>query len=99
MSKKLFHSPGTKEKVLNKCPICGAELEYVSLYQYSKVYRILKNGRVSKTMKYKRDEGPMEVGFISCSNCDFHTDCDLDCEDYKEIYIYETDNRTFVYEE
>ena len=99
MSKKLFSSPGVTEKVLNKCPICGSELEYVSLHQYSKIYRILKNGKISKTMKYKRDEGPMECGFIGCSNCDFHTDCDLDCEDYKEIYIYETDNHVFMYEQ
>ena len=30
------------EEILNKCPVCGSNLEYHSLYQFSKVYKILK---------------------------------------------------------
>ena len=94
-------SAGNTEKIFNKCPICGGELEYIDLYQYSRVYRILKNGKVSKKMKYKREEGPMECGFIDCSNqdCDFHTDCDLDTDikgDYKHIYIHENNKHQFM---
>jgi len=42
----------------------------------------------------------MECGFISCTNeeCDFHTDCDLDVEDYKGIHIYQ-DKDKFMYED
>ena len=40
-------------------------------------------------MNRKVDNGPMECGFISCPSCDFHTNCDLDCEDYKGIYIHQ----------
>ena len=47
MSKRIFSS-FNKEKILNKCPLCGGELEYVALHQYSDVYRILKNGKISK---------------------------------------------------
>lgn len=98
MSKKTFSTMGT-EKILNKCPLCGAGLEYSSLYQFSKVYKILKNGTLSSTSK-KRYEGSMECGFISCSNekCNFHTDCDLDVIDYKEFHIYQ-DGETFIYED
>lgn len=100
MSRRRFSTPNSKEEVLNKCPLCGSELEYVALYQYSNVYRILKNGRISKTRKYKRDGGTMECGFIACSNndCDFHTDCDLDTDttgDYEHIYIHQGDDDRF----
>lgn len=49
---------------------------------------------MSKTRKYKQDEGSMDCGFIKCSNenCDFHTDCDLDTDitgKYKHIYIHQ----------
>lgn len=101
MDKRKFNIPNSKEEILNKCPLCGNELEYIVLYQYSNVYRILKNGEISKTRKYKRDEGSMECGFIACSNdgCDFHTDCDLDIEapkKYNHIRIYQNNNGQFM---
>lgn len=46
-------------RVLNKCPLCGSELEILYLGQYSEAYKILKNGKISKVRKYKRDEGSM----------------------------------------
>ena len=101
MSRRLFATSDSNEKILNKCPICGEELEFVELNQYSNVYRILKNGKVSKTKKFKRDEGSMECGFISCSNpdCNFHTDCDYNTDttgQYNHIYIYENDKEQFM---
>ena len=101
MSRRMFATAENKEKVLNKCPICECELEYVELNQYSSAYRILKNGKVSKTRKYKRDEGPMECGFICCSNpdCNFHTDCDYYTDttgQYNHIYIHESDEGKFM---
>lgn len=101
MSKRVFKSLDSKEKILNKCPLCGSELEFVELNQYSNVYRILNNGRMSKTRKYKRDEGSMDCGFITCSNdnCNFHTDCDLDTEttgNYEHIYIHMNNNNQFM---
>lgn len=100
MSKRIFSS-FNKEKILNKCPLCGGELEYVALHQYSDVYRILKNGKISKTRKLRRDEGSMECGFINCSCCDFHTDCDYDTTitgEYEHIYIHQSDNGQFMLE-
>lgn len=101
MSRREFSTPNSEEKILNKCPLCGSELEYLALHQYSNVYRILKNGEISKTRKYKRDEGSMECGFIACSNddCNFHTDCDLDTEttgSYEHIYIHQTADGKFM---
>ena len=92
-----------EEAILNKCPICGEELEFIELNQYSEVYKILKNGKVSKTRKYRRDEGPMESSFISCSNpkCNFHTDCDLGTDttgEYSRIYIHRNDSGQFKIE-
>lgn len=86
-----------EEKILNICPVCGSNLEYSSLYQFSKVYKILKNGTISKKFK-KRYEGSMECGFISCTNetCNFATDCDLDVIDNNKIHIYQ-DEEVFVY--
>lgn len=97
MSKRFSEVDGVEE-VLNKCPLCGAELEYNALMQYSNVYKILKNGTLSKNRKEKRDCGSMECGFICCTKCDFHTNCDLDVEDceekmqifqYGEVFMYE----------
>lgn len=101
MSRRIFATSDSNEKILNKCPICGEELEYVDLYQYSNVYRILGNGKISKTRKYKRDEGSMDCGFICCSNadCNFHTDCDYDTDTtgpYNHIYIHENDIGEFM---
>lgn len=100
MSRRMFSSD-SEEKILNKCPICGEELEFVELNQYSNIYRILKNGKVSKTKKCTRNEGSMECGFICCSNtdCNFHTDCDYDTEttgQYNHIYIHENDIGQFM---
>lgn len=99
MSRRIFATPDSNEKILNKCPICGEELEFVELYQYSNVYRILKSGKISKKRKFRREEGPIECGFISCTNCNFHTDCDLDTDttgDYNRIYIHENDKGQFM---
>lgn len=100
MSRRRFRTYDRKEEILNKCPLCGSELEFIDLYQYSNVYRILKNGEISKTRKYKRDCGPMECGFIACSNddCNFHTDCDFDTDttgNYEHIYIHQGDDNKF----
>lgn len=80
--------------ILNKCPKCGAELEYHELCEYTEVYKILKNGKISKKRIRKEDGGSMEASFISCSNCDFHTDCDLGNNEYdiwndKEQFYFE----------
>lgn len=102
MSRRRFSNPNSVgEKILNKCPLCGSELEFIDLYQCSYVYRIMKNGKISKVRKCKRDEGPMECGFIVCSNdnCDFHTDCDFDTKttgQYKNIYIYQSNDNQFM---
>lgn len=98
MSKRLFKKIGSKELILNKCPFCGSELEYSALYQYEKVYKITKYGTLAKNPKCKRDTGSMECGYIVCTNheCDFHTDCDLDVEDYRNIHVYQ-DGRTYMY--
>lgn len=84
-----------KCKILNKCPKCGAELEYHELCQYTEVYRILKSGKVSTKRIRKEDSGSMEASFICCSNCDFHTDCDLSNDEYdiwnnKERFYFES---------
>lgn len=101
MSKRIFAMPDSSEKILSACPICGEELEFVELHQCSYVYRILKNGKVSKTRKYKSYDGPMECAFISCSNpdCNFHTDCDYNTDTtgrYNHIYIHESDIGQFM---
>lgn len=75
-------------KILNKCPICGARLEYSDLMQFSKDYQIKLNGRLSKNSK-NSSVSPMECGFISCTSCDFHTNCDLECEENHNIKIYQ----------
>lgn len=96
MSKRIFSKPDSKEEILNKCPLCEGELEYFALHQYSNVYKILKNGKLSKKRVRKQDEGSMECGFIGCTNCDFHTDCDLgvdDTGDFKNIYIYQSNEK------
>lgn len=94
--KRMF-DVGTEEKVLNKCPLCGAALEYHALNQYSNVYSILKNGTLSTRRKKRVDVGTMECGFIICTECNFHTNCDLEVEDYKGIYIHQNGDQ-YVYE-
>ena len=80
------------EDILNKCPVCGSKLEYHSLYQFSKIYKILKNGKLSARPQRNESACPMECGFIACSNadCDFHTNCDLEVEEDRKYSIYQT---------
>lgn len=82
-------------KVLNKCPKCGAELEYHELCQYTVRYRILKNGKISKKRIRKEDNGSIDEKFICCSQCDFNTDCELGNYKYdiwmdKERFYFES---------
>lgn len=97
---KIYFSMEEEEKVLNKCPICGSKLEYSALYQYEKVFGIKKDGTLTSKPKLKRDVGSMECGFISCTNeeCDFHTNCDLEVEDYDNIDVF-LDGLTYMYTE
>lgn len=53
--------------VRNCCPNCGGAIEVSALYQYSYVYKVLKNGKVSERYT-KRDEGPLEVSVAGCIN-------------------------------
>ena len=78
-----------------KCPICGEDntLGLSCLYQYSKDYKITKNGCLSK--KYTKDCGnPMEVEILTCKNgCEVN---DLDWSlDYKtrKLTIEQTNKR------
>lgn len=84
-------------KILNKCPICGGRLEYSMLMQFTKDYQIKLNGRLAKNSK-NSDVFPMECGFISCTACDFHTNCDLECEEDHNIKIYQEDG-VYMYED
>lgn len=86
------------EKILNKCPICGAGLEYSALQQYSNIFKVLKDGTLSKNRIRKEDNGSMECGYLSCTNdnCNFVTDCDLKVMDNPSIKIYQQGYR-FLY--
>lgn len=97
MARKMF-SLGAEEKVLTKCPICGAALEYIELGQYEEVYGITKKGSITKRRKRKKDIGPMEAAFIACTNaeCNFHTNCELEAEDHMNIHIYQSGDM-FIY--
>lgn len=64
------------EELLNRCPKCGGILEYSELMQYSNIYKIKRNGELSKRRVRKEDNDPMECGYIYCSNCDFTTDAE-----------------------
>lgn len=86
----------TEPKLLTKCPICGEELEVNYLYQYSQVHRVLKSGKISKKRKINRCEGSMECWFLSCSKCDFCTDCDLDDNEHN-IHIWQDDDEKLLY--
>lgn len=63
--------------ILNKCPICGAELEYGSYWQFTKYWKIGKQGKLLSRCIRSDNSGPMEASFITCVNEDFVTDCDL----------------------
>lgn len=84
------------ERLLNKCPVCGSALEYSALMQYAYVYQLNRDGSFSKRYK-KQDIGSMECGFISCKNenCDFATNCDLECETHKNIRIWQEYDKFF----
>lgn len=99
MAKKRFNSGGEIEKILNCCPVCGYPISVAHLYQSSHIFRILKNGTESKVRKQIRNEGPMECYFIQCENdsCDFVTDCDLECENHRNLHIWEDNEGIFCY--
>lgn len=86
------------KKLLNKCPVCGAKLEYSTMMQYALNYQIKRNGELS-VKSNKSDCGSMECGFISCKNidCDFATDCTFHSEKHPEIKVYPI-NGKFYYE-
>lgn len=94
MSKQ--NSCNTEEKLLNKCPICGSDLEYYRFYQYSKVHAIKKDGKIVEIPKRTIDDGSLDCGIISCTSCDFSTNCDLEVENYKHIIISQR-NGSFYY--
>ena len=83
-------------KILNKCPICGERLEYSRLMQFSKDNRIKLDGTLSKNSK-NSGVSSMECGFISCTACNFHTNCDLEVEGNNNLKIYQ-ENGVFMYE-
>lgn len=85
------------KKILNKCPICGGKLEYSNLMQYSDVYGIKKNGELTIKRIRKEDIGPMECGFIACTNedCNFATDCDLDSANHLNIKVWQEGNKYY----
>lgn len=84
------------EKLLNKCPICGEKLIYSALMQYSLDFQLKRNGELSANGK-KGNEGSMECGYICCtnSNCNFATDCDLKCNNYRNIKIWQSGNKFY----
>lgn len=75
-------------KILNKCPICGSPLMYSEYMQYTLDSKITRKGEVAKTTR-KSESGSLECGFLSCTSedCDFATDTDFHCEEYKQIKI------------
>ncbi len=86
-------------KILNKCPCCSSALVYHELCQYDNVYRITKKGQLSTRRIYKEDEGPLNCGFISCTNCGFCTNCDLEVEEkggYR--YVIFRKGNTFMFD-
>ena len=85
------------EKILNKCPICGGNLEYCALMQYSNIYGIKKNGELTKNKLRKEDVGSMECGYLSCTNdeCDFATDCDFVSVNHKNIVIWQNGTKLY----
>jgi hypothetical protein len=78
------------KKILNKCPICGAKLQYSRMMSFSFDFIIKRNGELSAKAK-KGKPGSLECGFISCTgdDCDFVTDCDFECSKYRHIKIWQ----------
>ena len=58
------------------CPICGGKLHICFFHQYEHVYKLLKNGKMSKHHKNVYC-GSTEESYIRCENNDFMTDCEL----------------------
>lgn len=83
--------------ILSKCPICGSRLQYHRIMQFTEDYQIKLDGTLSKQYK-KGNSCPMECGFISCSSCDFHTNCDLQVEENYNIRIYQ-EHDVYMYED
>lgn len=83
-------------KILNKCPICGGRLQYHHIMQFTEDYKIKLDGTLSKQFK-KSDSCSMECGFISCTFCDFHTNCDLEVKENHNIKIYQ-EHGVYMYE-
>ena len=58
-------------KIENKsvcCPDCGGHLTFDHMYQVSRKYKVLKNGRICKT--YKQTEPlDLEAEIVYCENC------------------------------
>lgn len=84
------------DELLNCCPKCGSTLEFSNLMQYSDVYKITRSGKLSKKRIRKEDCGLMECGYISCTNCDFVTDAELDYRGKdEEIRIYQKEDKYY----
>lgn len=84
------------EKLLNGCPVCGGILEFSNLMQYSNVYKITKSGKLTKRRIRKEDNGPMECGYISCTECHFVTDTEFNYKDEsEEIKIYQKEDKYY----
>lgn len=84
------------DELLNCCPKCGSTLEFSNLMQYSDVYKITRSGKLSKKRIRKEDCGHMECGYISCTNCDFATDAELDYRGKdEEIRIYQKEDKYY----
>lgn len=86
-------------KILNKCPLCGNRLQYSRMMSFTYNSILKLNGEPSAKKK-KSEAGSLECGFLSCTNgeCDFVTDCDLQCERKYHIKIWEEDGK-FYYDD
>lgn len=84
------------KKIMNKCPYCNGKLEYRALHQYDIVFSITSKGNLSKR-KRKEDVGPVDCGFICCTECDFRTNADYENENDKNLCISEEKGK-FYYE-
>lgn len=70
----------------NKCPCCnGTNLIFETLCQYGLQQKVLKNGKLSKTLK-KVDYGSMEAYYISCKDCGWNSP-DAECGTNEESYL------------
>ncbi len=51
------------------CPFCGGKICVSWLFQYSRDYRIIRSGKLSKNYT-RQDCGSMEVAVAGCTNCE-----------------------------